>query len=425
MSNTPIENEQAPLEKFKLWLFIAAVLVGIVAEALIVFATPLLVLEHTGKASAAGLAFAIEWLPAVLMYPFAGVIADRIGGRSLFITSSLLRALVVVACVIGLLASNDWIVAILLINAGLMSLFAAPNRMAVEKIVVRLANEKTLPVIQSAVQNSELVAWTLGPALASFLIVYVDNVFVIGVAGVLFLLSAIPILLLVGKDQQGDQQNIPKGKEIIAETAQGFRLLKSSPALMQLAVLNCCINLAFAVSLASHAVIITSDFGMEDSAYGLLNTVAGLLGMLNLILVPLLIRKLGIFHLGVIGLTLISVGLVTTSLVASYTEYLVGFVVASVGLALFNIFNRTQRVKALPPEHIGKVLGPFYVMNLITLPLGGLIVALFADQYGNQILILAVTLLLIIVGPFLITRAQRSFEYIFSTNKSEQAFSNE
>ena len=94
------------------------------------------------------------------------------------------------------------------------------------------------------------------------------------------------------------------------------------------------------------------------------------------------------------------------------------------GVTLFNIFNRTQRIKALSPEHIGKVMGPFYVLNLITLPIGGGIVALFSDQHGNQILILLSSLLLAAIGPVLIIRTQRAFERLFSLNKSNNELTN-
>merc|ERR1712065_128529 len=109
-------------------------------------------------------------------------------------------------------------------------------------------------------------------------------------------------------------------------------------ALMLLAILNCTINLAFAVTLASHAAIITGTFGLEDSAYGILNSVTGFLGIINLLLVPLLLKKINIYSLGIFGLTFIVLGLVATSLVDSYIPYLLGFVVASMGVAMFNVF---------------------------------------------------------------------------------------
>lgn len=400
--------------KYKTWFFAFAILSAIIGEALVLFATPLLVLEYTGKASLAGLAFAIEWLPAVLIYPFAGVLADRIGGRRLFIISSWSRVVFLALCIAGIYFIDSWLVAILMVNSALMSLFSAPNRMAVEKMVPLLAEGKSLPIIQSVVQNSELIAWTLGPALAATLVLYVDNFFILGLSGFFFFCSAIPIIVLTQlahkkvKENLGDQ-NI--GKEML----QGFKLLFSSQALMLLAILNCTINLAFAVTLASHAAIITGTFGLEDSAYGILNSVTGFLGIINLLLVPLLLKKINIYSLGIFGLTFIVLGLVATSLVDSYIPYLLGFVVASMGVAMFNVFNRTQRIKAISQQHIGKIMGPFYVLNLVTLPVGGFIVTFFADQHGNQILIGLVTVLLAIIGPLLIMRTQRAFEHVFKT----------
>ncbi|MFC7467195.1 hypothetical protein ACFQVA_05620 [Actinomadura keratinilytica] len=65
-------------------LFGCGVLLGIVAEQMMLFAVPLLIFQDTKEVSALGFAYAIEWLPALLAYPFAGLLADRDGGARLF-----------------------------------------------------------------------------------------------------------------------------------------------------------------------------------------------------------------------------------------------------------------------------------------------------------------------------------------------------
>lgn len=398
-----------------IWLFVSSIMLGVIAEALILFATPLIILDITGKASSAGLAFAVEWLPAVLIYPFAGVFADRFGGKRVFIYSSYIRA-IILSITIGLVY---WLpsmtVIILLINAALMSFLMAPNRMAVEKLVPQIASKDNLAVVQSAVQNSELIGWTLGPALAAYCTLFFDTPVILIISISAFVLSLLPIFFLKNlQETQGVDAADSQIKEgFIKEMKQGFSLLKNSKPISLLAILNCSINLAFAVSLASHPAIIKSDFGLDDGAYGVLNTISGLLGLLNLLLIPLVLKKLSIYRLGCIGLAMIISGLLITSGVMSFVPYVIGFVIASIGVTLFNVFNRTQRIKALPQEHIGKVMGPFYLVNLITMPIGGILVALFADEHGNQSIIFFTTLLLLIIGPLLIIYAQRAFEVVF------------
>lgn len=416
MSNTNDNTVTTTLKQPVIWLFVASIMLGVIAEALIMFATPLIILDITGKVSASGMAFAIEWLPAVLIFPFAGVFVDRLGGKRVFVYSSSLRALIVGIAVVAIYWLPEFTVAILLINAALMSVFMAPNRMAVEKLIPRIVSREQLAVVQSAVQNSELIGWTLGPALAAYFTIFFDTPVVLIAACLAFVLSLLPVFWLkpsaLPTAAKGSVE-VEADEGIMAEMKQGFQLLLQSKPIVLLALLNCTINLAFAVSLASHPAIIKADFGLDDSAYGVLNTVSGVLGLLNLIVVPFVLHKLSIYRLGIIGLILIISGLLATSMVAQFVPYVIGFVIASIGLTFFNVFNRTQRIKALPQAHIGKVMGPFYLVNLITMPIGGLIVALFADDHGNQPLILAVTLLLLLVGPVFIVKAQRAFESVF------------
>lgn len=410
MSNTSSQTTQSNTSQPRVILFVAAIIVGVVSESMIIFATPLMVLDITGTPSSAGLAFAVEWLPAVLIYPFAGVIVDRLGGRNIFIAASVARSTVIVISLLLYFLFPQYAVAILMFNAGFMSLLMAPNRMSVEKIVPQIAQGRQLASVQSAVQNSELIALTAGPALAAFLVVYTDKAWILLVAGVLFVLSALPIFLLhLNDDTKEKSADDSSANSIRKDMVDGVKLLMDSKPLVRLALLNCFINLLFAVSLASHAAVIKTQFELTDSAYGILNSVSGGLGLLNLILIPFILKKLDVYHLGIIGLGMILMGMFATSLAPSYWPYLMGFVFASVGVTFFNVFNRTQRIKAINKNHIGKVMGPFYVVNLMTMPIGGVFVAVFANSYGNQSIILFTTLALLVIGPPLLVASQRSF----------------
>lgn len=399
-----------------LWLLVSSVGVGVIAENFVLFATPLLVYELTGRASIAGLAFAVEWLPMVAAYPFAGAIADHLGGKRLFILSSALRGGIVVLAFGLLLAQPPWAVPVLIANAALLSMLAAPNRMAVEKLIPTLADGSRLAVAQAAVQNSEVVARTLGPALAAAMVGLTAKEDIILAAGLLFAVSSLPALLLPAEARP---QAARPASAIVTDMRHGWTLLLHNRPLMRLALLNCLINLAFAVALASHAVVITGVFELPDAAYGYLNAGAGALGLINLALIPVLLRRWDVYQLGCAGLLMIVAGLLGSGLAGGYLLYAGAFIVASAGVAMFNVFNRTQRIKVLDQRHIGKVMGPFYLLNLLSMPLGGLIVTLFADRHGNQPLIAFSAVLLLVAGPPLIVQAQRGFIRILGQVQQE------
>ncbi|GAB4182648.1 MAG: hypothetical protein Tsb002_04220 [Wenzhouxiangellaceae bacterium] len=411
--NTFIDQPTAsPLNRWRLILFIGGIITGVIAEALILFATPLLVLDYTGMPSAAGLAFAVEWLPAVLIFPFAGVITDRLGGRHIFLYSSLLRALVVLLILWLIQLLPDYAVALLMVNAAFMSIFMAPNRMAVEKIVPQICHPQHLAIAQSAVQNSELIARTAGPALAAYLALISDKETILLIAAMVFFTSMLPITYLK-MTRPGSTTEIATGNHwfrgSVIEMWRGCLMLWQSASLMRLAALNFIINIVFAVSMASHAAIIKYRYQLDDSAYGILNSAAAGIAILNLLLVPLLLRRLTIYHLAISGLLLIIAGMLFSAVSASFNLYLSSYVIATVGVTIFNVYNRTQRIRVLPADDIGKVLGPFYVLNLAALPLGGGLVALLVDYYDNQILIFGAGAILFIAGPALLLVTQKAF----------------
>ncbi|MYR84803.1 MFS transporter, partial [Streptomyces sp. SID685] len=63
--------------RFGRGLFGTGVLLGLMAEQVVMFAVPLLLFQDTKQVSTLGFAFALEWLPGLIAYPFAGLIADR------------------------------------------------------------------------------------------------------------------------------------------------------------------------------------------------------------------------------------------------------------------------------------------------------------------------------------------------------------
>jgi len=131
------EDAEARATRRRLRVFGGGLMFGLLAEQTVLFAVPLLVYQHSGNVTYSGAAFALDWIPALLMYPFAGLMADLLGGRSLFTNANLARAvcLLVTFAVCWMLPSLT--VPALMINGALLSVLMAPIRMAVDRPVYR------------------------------------------------------------------------------------------------------------------------------------------------------------------------------------------------------------------------------------------------------------------------------------------------
>lgn len=383
--------------------FGAGLLCALLAEQTVLFAVPLMIYQLTGNVRYSGVAFALEWLPALIAYPFAGLLADRFGGRLLFRSANTARALSL-ALTLGICwYQPQWMVWALIGNGIVLSVLMAPVRMAVEKSVPLIAGPQRLAHCQSLVQNMELLAMALGPALAAGLAMYADKRWLLGLAAVaLFAASMFWKGLPTARTAN-------RPTSIFKDLALGWRLLLGNPPVVSLAALNFTINLAFAAVLSANAFVISGVFSAADGVFGLMNAGAGALGLLNFVLVPRLLARMSIYRLGALGFALLCLGLICMGVAGGVLLYALSFLLAMAGCALFNVFNRTQRIKAIGTAHLGKVMGPFYLVNLLSYPLGGLLTATVGHVYGVQVLILVLALVLTVPGTLLFILTTRRF----------------
>ena len=383
--------------------FGAGLLCALLAEQTVLFAVPLMIFQLTGNVRYSGVAFALEWLPALIAYPFAGLLADRFGGRLLFRGANIARGLSF-ALILGICwYQPQWMIWSLIGNGIVLSVLMAPVRMAVEKSVPLIAGPERLAHCQSLVQNMELLAMALGPALAAGLAMYADKRWLLGLAAVALFAAA---LFWRGLPTA---RSVSRPTSVFKDLALGWRLLLGNPPVLSLAGLNFSINLAFAAVLSANAFVISGVFSAADGVFGLMNAGAGALGLLNFILVPRLLARMSIYRLGALGFALLCLGLICMGVASGVLLYALSFLLAMAGCALFNVFNRTQRIKAIESAHLGKVMGPFYLVNLLSYPLGGLLTASVGHVYGVQVLILVLALVLTVPGTLLFILTTRRF----------------
>ncbi|WP_095147316.1 MULTISPECIES: MFS transporter [unclassified Pseudomonas] len=398
MRDTAIDTQQRSIRRFG-----AGLLCALLAEQTVLFAVPLMIFQLTGNVRYSGVAFALEWLPALIAYPFAGLLADRFGGRLLFRSANTARALSLAVTMWICWYQPQWMIWALIGNGILLSVLMAPVRMAVEKSVPLIAAPERLAHCQSLVQNMELLAMAMGPALAAVLAMYADKRWLLGLAA-----AALFGASLFWKTLP-TAPSAARPTRILKDLAQGWSLLLNNPPVVSLALLNFTINLAFAVVLSANAFVISGVFNAADGVFGLMNAGAGALGLLNFILVPRLLARMSIYRLGALGFALLCLGLLCMGMVSGVLLYALSFLLAMAGCTLFNVFNRTQRIKAIAAEHLGKVMGPFYLVNLLSYPLGGLLTASIGHTYGIQPLILTLAVLLTVPGTLLFVLTTQRF----------------
>jgi hypothetical protein len=122
-----------------------------------------------------------------------------------------------------------------------------------------------------------------------------------------------------------------------------------------------------------------------------------------------LLKSWSIYRLGACGFALMCFGLLWMGTASNVWIYATSFPAAMAGVAWFNVFNRTQRVKAIEPEHLGKVIGPFYLINSLSYPIAGIVTASLGPVLGVQNIVLFMAVLLALPGSALLWTTARHF----------------
>jgi MFS family permease len=398
-------------------VFAAGVLLGLVSEQMVLFAVPLLIFQNTDNVTYLGIAFALEWLPGLVTYPFAGLLADLDGGARLFTRVTYGRAGILCCAAALCLVQRSWTTPVLIADGFLLSMLVAPVRMSVEKMVPQVAGGELLAPTQSLVQNMELLAMALGPALALLAADLVGKVWLLVSAAGVFAIAASCWLPL---PRGMRSPKVTSVADSLAQLKLGWLLLLRNRPVVMLGCLNFSINLAFATVLCANAAMVIGVFKAPQSSFALLNTCVGVTGLINLLLIPWLLRKFKVEALGGFGFLLACTGLMLLGFAPSFGVYGPAFVGALAGIAYFNVFNRTQRVRAIEREHLGKVMGPFYLLNLSSYPVAGLLVAVFGARYGPQDLIIVLGAVLTVIGAVLLPLTAIGFRRLLAAREEAQ-----
>jgi MFS family permease len=373
------------VKKSKKFQFLLSRFCSALGDQFLLFAVPLIIYKTTQNISLVGLAFCIEWAPRVLSLPLAGTFSDRWGGRNVYLLADFVRMTV---CLLGFLLMKlfpDNIFIITSLVMGICAFFYAQAFIALEATVPKLVDQADLPKVQSILQGIDQTSSILGPALAAISVLYINTLDFLLIAAGVFGLSALGILLM------GSALKVPKfnpKKNVWQDIKQGAEILLSNPNLLLLTSLSFLINLIIGIALATGAAITNGTFHKPDSYFGILNTTAGLLAVISFLLIPKLIKSFSVFRLGILAYLAVVSGGILIGIANNFNLFVIGYGLACGSSGIFNVYIRTERVQWIPSQHLGKTIGLIVLLNQLSLPTAGLLVAVASGWLGTQSLFL-------------------------------------
>ncbi|MCZ4102907.1 MFS transporter [Streptomyces sp. H39-C1] len=346
------------------------------ASAMATYGIPLLVLTTTGSAALTGLAFALEWVPRLAAFGWAGAVVDRRGASVVFFLASLSRALALAAGAVILVLHPAGTVA----SVSVMALAATTGALTEFSYIAaetagagasRRAGARAHRV-QAGLLGIDQTANLAGPAAAGLLLL-AGPPQMLTVITVFSTLAA--LLALRTPPSPVTPARAPRGNRSAGLLA-GWRTIRSLPALGWLVAGLTVSNLATGLLQAAGPVIVVNHFGQPVTAVGLVWSAAAAATLLSVALCRFAIDRLGLWPVGATCAALASLACLAAGQAPDYFSYLVLVAVLMAAEGGLAVVLRTLRSRLIPPNRFGSTLSATILILLLPFPIAGVLTAL-------------------------------------------------
>ncbi len=362
-----------------------------------------LVLELTNKdAAMLGLVTAIQFLPAMLLSLYGGLLADRFSKRKLLILTNTGAALTSV--ILGLLVIAGsvqlWHVFVLALALGVFTAIDSPIRVSFTSELVGKDDLANAVSLNSANFN---VGRLVGPALSGYLIFFYGTgpSFLINTATYVFMVTT----LLFLRDKELHITAKPARDNKLSEA---FKYVRSRPDLM-LVMLTVFFTTTFGLNFQIFiALMATKEFGMQADQFGALGSILAI-GSLSGALIAARLEKKRTTKNILFGATLFGVLLMLSAYLPN--PLLFAIMLPLMGAtALLTLISANTYVQSNTTNALrGRVMGIYLMIFMGGTPIGAPLIGFVAAAVGIRLTIVLCGLVLV-VAALIIRRRFRGLQ---------------
>ncbi len=337
-----------------------------------------LVLQLSGQSGVAlGVTTGLQFLPMLVLAPFAGTLADRYSKRKVLIATQAFMA--AVAVVLGVLDLTGvvqvWHVYVLALLLGVGAAFDAPAR---QSFVIEMVGRDDLSNAVGLNSASFNLGRVIGPSVAGLLIVLVGT-------GPVFLINAASfgaVILALAKMRPAELMPMPRTGRGRGQFLEGLRYLRGRPDLMTVLVIVFFVGTFGLNFQMTSALMATEVFDKGAGEYGLLGTVIAVGSLSG----ALLAARRGRPRLRLIVAAAVAFGVieVAAGLMPTYWWFMATLV--PLGLAqmtMLNAANATMQLSVAPAMR-GRVMAIYIAVLMGGTPVGAPLVGALAEAFGAR-----------------------------------------
>lgn len=361
-------------------LVVIGQIISLFGNAAVRFALPLYLLNLTGSSALYGTVTACAFIPAILLSPVGGIVADRVNKRNIMVILDFFTAAVILAFSMLMNEAN----LILLLTVTLMLLYgiAGAYQPSVQASIPALTSQDNFMAANSIINIISSFASLAGPVLGGILYSAYGLKPVLRVCVVCFILSAVmEIFIQIPFQKQASEGGVLKTAG--ADFAESIRFIrKEKPVIGKAVLVICGINLFLAAMIVvAVPYLVTEALNLEASQanrlYGFAEGALAAGGLAGGIGAGVFANRLTIHKSGnlVIACAVcvfpigVSLALVSSAMI-NYTVITVCCFAIMVCSTLFTVQMMSFIQAETPQNLIGKVIAVILTVSMCAQPLG-------------------------------------------------------
>lgn len=370
------------------------------------FALSMYVLEQTGSAGVFASLLAAAMVPAILLSPFGGMLADRLNRRNIMVALDALSGITVL--VTFLLLQDTFrisLIGLLLVILSVLGAFESPT---VQACVPQMQSGDNILKGNAVVNQIQAVASLITPFAGSVFYAAFGIRPVLLAAAVCFLATALLecfIRLKSQPDTPPEQENRHQRQTVLqiikGDLGDSMRFLrKEQPEVLKLLFLAALVSFfVIGTSAVGFPFLVRTVLGLSVEYYGAAEGIMGGAVLLGGLSTSLLARKLELgklyWFMVVLGICLLPAGavfLLPLGTSARYWVLVLMFFIGQASCSIFSIFALTAIQERTPQHLTGKVMSYVMTISMCAQPFGQLIYGVLFDVFaGNVWLVLMPT----------------------------------
>lgn len=361
-------------------LVVIGQIISLFGNAIIRFALPLYLLNLTGSSALYGTVTACAFIPAILLSPIGGIVADRVNKRNVMVILDFFTATIILAFSLFMNGVN----LILLLTVTLMLLYgiAGAYQPSVQASIPALVTQENFMAANSIINTISSFASLIGPVLGGVLYSTYGLKPILWICMICFILSAVmEIFIKIPFQKQTSDGGILKtAKTDFAESICFIR--KEKPVVGKVLLVICGINLFMAAMIiVALPYLVTEVLNLEavqaNRLYGFAEGALAAGGLVGGIGAGVFANKLTIQKSGNLVIACAACVFPIGIALILFSSGIINYIVITVCCFVIMVFSTIFTVQMMafiqaetPQNLIGKVIAVILTVSMCAQPLG-------------------------------------------------------